>query len=125
MNVVVRLNKHSPRFSNASYSGNIAYGAATGHVILMVNATDADNGTSGEVMYSIESGDDVELFSLGGKSGVLALKKKIQDKSVRQYSLVVKANDKGVPVRSGTASVLVQIHVPTTAAPTTSFGQQQ
>lgn len=127
VNVVVTLNKHSPRFSNGTYSGRVAYGATTGHVILAVNANDGDNRTSGGLLYSIVKGNDAGLFSLDRNSGVLTLQKKLLDKSVGRYNLVIKANDKGTPVRNGTARAFVEVYVPMTAAPasthlTTQYG---
>ncbi|XP_062512530.1 uncharacterized protein LOC134188350 [Corticium candelabrum] len=116
--VVVDLNSHSPRFSDSSYMGHVAYDAAIGYEILNVSATDGDKGTSGQIFYTIDGGNDKKIFRLGSNSGLLTIERDLSDNSLPTYNLVVKAEDRGVPVRFSTASVIIRVMLPTTTTPT-------
>ena len=66
------INDYSPKFYLPSgYNASISEGVLIGTFVIFINATDMDEGTQGQVYYSIVSGDVGSDFSIDNVSGVV------------------------------------------------------
>lgn len=57
------VNDNSPQFTPASLSVPIAEGQETGRIVLIVNATDRDEGSNALITYSIIAGNEEGITS--------------------------------------------------------------
>ncbi|XP_041362432.1 cadherin-23-like [Gigantopelta aegis] len=103
-------NNHSPQFSQTSYSQLISEIAKPGTYVLKINASDADTGLNGKILYSIASGGD-ENFDLNMNTGVLTISNKVSFDYdvVKKYDLKVYATDQGTQPRTATSKVEITI----------------
>ena len=62
-------------------------------------ANDPDKGANGEVWYQITSGNINDAFEIDNRTGVIVAVSPIDREKFSKYTLVVKAEDKGIPVR--------------------------
>ena len=68
--IVEDTNDYTPVFNPASYTKDVAENAATGTSILKVAATDQDSGPSGQISYSIQSGNSGNSFVINSQTGM-------------------------------------------------------
>ena len=119
---VTDLNDVAPAFSSNQYPDAVVYRRQqTGTFITMVTATDPDT-VGGPVMYSLQSGDSDNLFSINSTTGVITLSTEIPEvTSSTEYALVVKASD---GMLSSTAAVPVVVLATGTYCEGTYVGRQ-
>jgi protocadherin Fat 4 len=80
--------------------------------VAVVTATDADAGTSGQVTYSIESGNTNSVFNIHEDSGVISVSQnQFLNRSMyqAQYMLGIVARDGGDPQQSAMATQTVNV----------------
>ncbi|XP_063282018.1 protocadherin-17 isoform X3 [Pelobates fuscus] len=95
---VIDSNDNSPVFEAKSYTVDIAENSPLGKVIIDLNATDADEGLNGEIMYSFSgyASDRVwELFSIDSKSGLIQVKGNLDYEENGLIEIDVQAEDQG------------------------------
>ncbi|XP_078077820.1 protocadherin-17 isoform X2 [Mustelus asterias] len=95
---VVDTNDNSPTFQEASLTVEISEDTAPGTLLLQVNATDPDEGTNGEVVYSFSpfvTERIRQLFSIEPHSGLIRLRAKIDYEESSIYDIDVQAKDLG------------------------------
>ena len=110
-NVTVLLddvNDNGPVFTQAQYSKSVYEDARINKVLLQVKAYDADIGKNRKISYSLvdTAGD---TFSIESETGVITLKKTLNREKEAEYTLTVRAQDKGVPAKSNNCSVVIQV----------------
>ncbi|XP_028398312.1 protocadherin Fat 4-like [Dendronephthya gigantea] len=104
--IVVDKNDNTPTFDESSYSFSIAENnKANDEVGQFGPATDRDNGTNGEIVYTIISGDPNGNFEYN--NGKLLAKKALNREETAMYDLSVEAKDKGIPSLYSAVSVKV------------------
>ena len=91
------LNDNDPVFNQSVYSTNIEENIIGTKQVTKVLATDADQGSNGEVWYQITSGNIGGVFSVDNKTGDVFAVKALDREKVSRYSLAIKAEDKGTP----------------------------
>ncbi|XP_068085238.1 fat-like cadherin-related tumor suppressor homolog [Anabrus simplex] len=79
----------------------------SGEPVLRVLGYDLDDGPNGEIEYSIKSGRGIGKFKIDPKTGVVYSQRGFQDGQV--YELRIRAQDNGVPQRSQTTRVSVEV----------------
>ncbi|GCB61025.1 hypothetical protein scyTo_0004039 [Scyliorhinus torazame] len=114
---VVDSNDHPPRFTSPTYKGNVTEMAPLGSQVLQVTALDKDTGINAEIMYSIQSGNSGNMFSIDPVSGKIAVVKKLDQAIKGSYDLTVKAQDQGYPQLSTLASVDIIVLVSDNSPP--------
>ena len=89
------VNDNAPQFTKAQYHVKIAEDTDIGHEVLVVNATDPDEQTSGGITYYIIDGDVAKKFSMvtSENAGVIKLNKHLDYNEQQLYRLVVRASD--------------------------------
>ncbi|XP_034242049.1 cadherin-related tumor suppressor [Thrips palmi] len=111
--VLVRVldeNDNSPVFDPKQYSATVAENASIGTSVLLVSATDLDDGDNGRVRYSIWSGDDNRDFSISEDGGAVRVAKNLNFERKARYVLTVRAEDcAGDAGRFDTAVIAVNV----------------
>lgn len=78
--------------------------------VLTVIATDADRGNNGSVTYSLKQvpmKGSTPLFSIDSSTGLISttLKNALDRESQPEYTVIVKAGDRGSPSQSGKVDI--------------------
>ncbi|XP_038157815.1 protocadherin gamma-A11-like [Cyprinodon tularosa] len=94
---VLDVNDNAPVFTQSVYEATVTENAAAGTHVLTINATDADSGTNGHIIYSISNAKSniAELLSIDPYSGVLSVSGSIDFEKDKKYELRIDAKDQG------------------------------
>ncbi|KAK6485350.1 protocadherin-17-like [Huso huso] len=95
---VIDSNDNSPLFDQPSYIVEIPENVPSGTVVIDLNATDPDEGTNGQVVYSFSgyAPDRIrELFSIDSKTGVIKVQGEIDYEESGIIEIDVQAKDLG------------------------------
>uniref|UniRef100_A0A4W3H3A9 Protocadherin 17 n=1 Tax=Callorhinchus milii TaxID=7868 RepID=A0A4W3H3A9_CALMI len=95
---VVDSNDNSPSFEEPTFTVEVVENTPAGTFLIDVNATDPDEGTNGEVIYSFSPyvTDRIrELFSIDRRTGVITLQDNIDYEESSIYDIDVQARDLG------------------------------
>ncbi|XP_007646239.1 protocadherin Fat 1 isoform X3 [Cricetulus griseus] len=111
------MNDHAPWFTSSSYEGRVYESAAVGSVVLQVTALDKDKGKNAEVLYSIESGNIGNSFTIDPILGSIKTARELDRSNQVEYDLIVKATDQGNPPMSEMTSVHIAVTVADNASP--------
>lgn len=105
---VIDANNSPPKFHQKSYFSPVPRTARSGQKVLQVTATDDnDYGINAEVEYSILGGNGSEYFTIHKKNGWISVSRSYVNPRVSdEYTLVVRAVDKGVPPQLDEATVV-------------------
>lgn len=102
-------NYYDPVFATTcSTSVTIPRKSPVGTTVLDCPATDQDKGVSGELRYTIISGNGDGFFSINYTSGIITTAAYLQP-AQNSYSLRIQVTDKGKPSRNATMTVDVDI----------------
>ncbi|XP_067454597.1 LOW QUALITY PROTEIN: protocadherin alpha-8-like [Thunnus thynnus] len=110
--IVLDSNDNRPMFSQDTYQIEIYENVPVGTTVTRVNAIDPDEGTNGEIEYSLGKtlrGKVYEIFELDSLSGQIKLKGDVDYEESEIYKLDVEASDKGTPPLIGRCRVTVKI----------------
>ncbi|XP_053317380.1 protocadherin Fat 4 [Spea bombifrons] len=103
--IVLDINDNNPRFSQSIYKVEISEDTLTGTDLIQVTASDADEGVSGMVRYSIMEGNPSGEFRIDTVTGVISIAKPLDRERKSSYSLTVQSSDRGSSPRTDTATV--------------------
>ncbi|KAE8584391.1 hypothetical protein XENTR_v10020947 [Xenopus tropicalis] len=95
---VIDSNDNNPMFEEAAYTVNVPENSALNTMVIDLNATDPDEGTNGEIVYSFNSyvSDKTrELFKIDPKTGVITVSGAIDYEEGHVYEIDVQAKDLG------------------------------
>ncbi|CAO2593782.1 Protocadherin alpha-C2 [Lemmus lemmus] len=97
---VLDVNDNTPLFDQAVYRAQLVESTANGTLVTTLNASDADEGVNGEVVFSF--GNDVspdiqEKFKVDSISGEIRVIGDLDYEKIKSYEIQVKAVDKGTP----------------------------
>ncbi|KAM3613193.1 uncharacterized protein V6R79_022298 [Siganus canaliculatus] len=126
---VLDVNDNPPVFTQDSYTVQLRENSPVGTTVIQVNATDLDEGSNGEVMYSF--GNDVDArararFDLNSATGVIIVSGEIDFEECSRYEIDIQASDKGAATLVTDKSVIIHIVDVNDNAPeieVTSFSQ--
>ncbi|XP_041516112.1 protocadherin alpha-1 isoform X8 [Microtus oregoni] len=109
---VLDVNDNAPLFDQAVYRAQLVESTANGTLVTTLNASDADEGVNGEVVFSF--GNDVspdiqEKFKVDSISGEIRVIGDLDYEKIKSYEIQVKAVDKGTPPMSNHCKVLVKV----------------
>ncbi|XP_062333238.1 protocadherin Fat 1a isoform X1 [Osmerus eperlanus] len=110
-------NDNAPWFVGSPYTGRVYESAAVGSAVLQVTALDKDKGQNAEIVYSIESGNVANSFTIDPVLGTVTVAKELDRSQKNQFELSVKATDKGTPPLSATTTVHIMVTVSDNATP--------
>ncbi|CAH2221525.1 cadherin EGF LAG seven-pass G-type receptor 2 isoform X2 [Pelobates cultripes] len=103
-------NDNAPQFTEKRYVAHVAEDIYTDSQLLVVTATDRDQGANAAVHYSILSGNARGLFSIDPQTGAIFLAGTLDFETGREHTLRVRAQDGGRPPLSNVTG-LVSIQV--------------
>ncbi|XP_029918443.1 protocadherin alpha-3-like [Myripristis murdjan] len=109
---VLDNNDNPPVFSSSLYKTQISENLKNGSTVLLLNATDADEGLNSEIEYSLRrKGQDhiLHVFEINPKTGVILVKGKIDYEEHPAFEIHAQATDKGQPPMSAHCKVLVEV----------------
>ncbi|ELW54068.1 Protocadherin alpha-1 [Tupaia chinensis] len=109
---VLDVNDNAPLFDQAVYRINLLETTENGTLVATLNASDADEGVNGEVVFSF--GSDVSLniqqkFKIDSSSGEIRVIGTLDYEETKSYEIRIKAVDKGSPPMSNHCKVLVKM----------------
>uniref|UniRef100_A0A3B1KM24 Cadherin domain-containing protein n=1 Tax=Astyanax mexicanus TaxID=7994 RepID=A0A3B1KM24_ASTMX len=113
--IIVRVldtNDNAPYFNKDSYTIKLTENSPTGSLVVKLNATDTDEGSNSEIVYSYSlytSEKTQETFSLNPDNGEIRVKEMINYEDFRIYDMEIVATDKGVNSLSGKCKVRILI----------------
>ncbi|XP_031351868.1 protocadherin-like wing polarity protein stan isoform X2 [Photinus pyralis] len=112
--VIVKIlddNDNYPQFSERTYTVNVNEDVNWGEnpVIAHIKATDVDQGSNAAIRYAIIGGNTQSQFAIDSLSGDVSLVKPLDYETLRNYRLVIRAQDGGSPARSNTTQLLINV----------------
>ncbi|XP_069027602.1 protocadherin alpha-8-like [Embiotoca jacksoni] len=115
MNILINVldnNDNAPVFTQDAYSVTLSENAPVGTTIIQVNATDLDNGSNGDVVYSFSNSVNqnmLNLFDINPLTGELTVKSLIDYEEKDRYEIEIQASDKGFAPLTTEKSVNIKI----------------
>nr|XP_054590115.1 protocadherin alpha-8 [Nothobranchius furzeri] len=109
---VLDTNDNHPVFGKSLYKIQIPENVDVGTRIIILNATDADEGSNSEVEYSLRKrGQDhiLDLFQIDSLTGAIMVKGNIDYEENPAFEIHAQASDKGQPPMSAHCKVLVEV----------------
>uniref|UniRef100_A0A672LNC7 Protocadherin Fat 4 n=1 Tax=Sinocyclocheilus grahami TaxID=75366 RepID=A0A672LNC7_SINGR len=103
--IVLDVNDNTPSFSQNIYDIEIEENTLSGADVLQVFASDADEGTNGQIRFSIAGGNANSDFRIDSVTGVISVAKLLDRETRSAYSLLVQAADRGSSPRVDRATV--------------------
>uniref|UniRef100_A0A3Q3IX46 FAT atypical cadherin 4 n=1 Tax=Monopterus albus TaxID=43700 RepID=A0A3Q3IX46_MONAL len=103
--MVLDVNDNTPSFSQNIYDIEIEENTLTGTDVIQVFASDADEGTNGQIRFSISGGNTNSDFRIDSVTGMISVAKQLDREARSSYSLVVQAADRGSSPRVDRATV--------------------
>nr|XP_019951657.1 PREDICTED: protocadherin gamma-C3-like [Paralichthys olivaceus] len=109
---VLDANDNAPTFSSSLYKARIYENVPIGTTVIVLNASDADDGLNAEIEYSFrKKGQDqvLDLFQIDSKTGAILVKGEIDYEENPVFEIHAQASDKGQPPMSADCKVLVEV----------------
>ncbi|XP_062381355.1 protocadherin alpha-8-like [Sardina pilchardus] len=109
---VLDINDNAPLFSSPLYKTALFENVAPGTKVITLNATDADDGTNGKIVYSLRKTDQdhvLDAFEIDPNTGAITVQGIIDYEEHSAFEIRVEANDKGQPPVLAHCKVLVEI----------------
>ncbi|KAL1261548.1 hypothetical protein QQF64_006813 [Cirrhinus molitorella] len=113
--IIVRVldtNDNAPQFDKDSYTINLTENAPIGSLVVKLNATDKDEGSNSDILYSYSlytSEKTQQTFSLNPDNGEIRVKEMINYEDFRIYDMEIIATDKGANSLSGKCKVTILV----------------
>ncbi|NXW68865.1 PCDC2 protein, partial [Hirundo rustica] len=109
---VVDTNDNPPAFDRSTYTVSLLENSLPGTLVVKLNASDPDEGSNGDVIYSFGSYTPQkvrQLFSVDPRSGEVRVNGTLDYEEASSYEIYVQATDQGPVSLAGHCKVLVNI----------------
>uniref|UniRef100_A0A8U7P4I1 Protocadherin gamma-C3 n=1 Tax=Corvus moneduloides TaxID=1196302 RepID=A0A8U7P4I1_CORMO len=109
---VVDTNDNPPAFDRSTYTVSLLENSLPGTLVVKLNASDPDEGSNGDVIYSFSSYTPQkvrQLFSVDPHSGEVRVNGTLDYEEASSYEIYVQATDQGPVSMAGHCKVLVNI----------------
>uniref|UniRef100_A0A8D3CAG0 Cadherin domain-containing protein n=1 Tax=Scophthalmus maximus TaxID=52904 RepID=A0A8D3CAG0_SCOMX len=106
---VLDANDNIPVFNQSVYKASVMENTIKGTRIITVNATDADSGSNGFIIYSLSNmkGSTADIFSIDENTGTISVSGPIDYEKDKKYEVRVEARDQGG--LTGTSKVIFDV----------------
>uniref|UniRef100_A0A671UUC1 Protocadherin Fat 4 n=1 Tax=Sparus aurata TaxID=8175 RepID=A0A671UUC1_SPAAU len=105
---VLDVNDNHPVFDKDPFHAEILENLSPQRV-LMVSAVDLDSGPNGQLEYALIDGNKENSFSINRATGEIRTTRPLDREKVAQYTLKVKATDRGLPPKYTAVRVLINV----------------
>uniref|UniRef100_A0A673FEM6 Cadherin domain-containing protein n=1 Tax=Sinocyclocheilus rhinocerous TaxID=307959 RepID=A0A673FEM6_9TELE len=109
---VLDINDNWPVFSKPLYKIKVRENVSVGTKIISLTATDLDEGTNSDIIYSIAEHGNIKkqnLFTVVPETGDIVVKGQIDHDINAAIELRVQARDKGSPPKSTQCKILIEV----------------
>ncbi|XP_032332794.1 protocadherin alpha-13 isoform X3 [Camelus ferus] len=109
---ILDVNDNAPDFDQLIYKVRVLESTVNGTLVIKLNATDADDGTNGDIIYSFRrpvSPAILYAFSINPDNGEVRTKGKLDFEEKKLYEIPVEAVDKGNIPMAGHCTILVEV----------------
>nr|XP_017823765.3 LOW QUALITY PROTEIN: protocadherin alpha-2 [Callithrix jacchus] len=109
---VLDVNDNEPTFAQSVYKVKLLENTANGTLVVKLNASDADEGSNSEIVYSLSSDVSSTIqtkFKIYPSSGEIRTKGKLDYEESKSYEIQVTATDRGTPSMSGHCKILLKL----------------
>lgn len=107
--IIEDVNDNKPIFDRYPFTGQVQSLVQPGQTLIQISATDMDQGTNGEIVYSLINDSTNGKFRINPNTGVLSATQSIASENGKLLHLEVIARDKGNPPQ--TATGLIELRV--------------
>ncbi|XP_029021020.1 protocadherin gamma-A11-like [Betta splendens] len=106
---VLDVNDNAPVFNQSVYKTSVTENTAKGTSVITVNATDADSGLNGLIVYSLSKmkGSASDIFCIDEHTGLISVSGQIDYEKDKKYEVRVEAKDQGG--LTGTSKVVFEV----------------
>lgn len=107
--VVLDVNDHVPQFSRLVYRAQVPENSDNGSLVVVVTATDLDEGTNKQITYSLAENPEAVLqtFLVDSQTGEVRLRGPLDFETIETYDIDIQATDGGG--LSAHSKVLVEV----------------
>ncbi len=102
-------NDNPPVFEDDIYQILLSESSPVGVSVIQVDALDQDEGSNSDISYSIRGGNQAGAFTINTTTGVILTAMTLDFETIDSYTLVITAQDGGVPRLSGTTVVVITV----------------
>ncbi|XP_066980224.1 neural-cadherin-like [Macrobrachium rosenbergii] len=103
------VNDNAPVFKEDTVEVSISEKMIVGSAISTFVATDVDNEGRGKISYTVDSqSDKLRQFSVSN-DGTVKLQRPLDRETVPRHLILIKASDDGIPQKTSTASLIVNV----------------
>lgn len=109
---ILDVNDNVPVFSQSPPPVSVLESIPVPTQLLQVSAVDADEGTNGDVVYSIittQPSSSLTMFSINNQTGEISLDSELDFETTSSHTLTIRAQDRGTPPMSSTTQVDVTV----------------
>ncbi|XP_053092857.1 protocadherin beta-13 isoform X14 [Pangasianodon hypophthalmus] len=109
---VLDINDNAPVFTEDAYTVMLQENAPIGTTVIQLNATDLDDGSNGEIVYSISNNVNKklrELFEISPITGEITVKGVLDFEVKDKYEIDIQASDKGLVPMMSDKTVTIKI----------------
>lgn len=107
--IIEDVNDNKPTFVKYPFKGQVAALVQPGQMLLQVNAFDIDQGTNGEILYSLINDSTNGKFRLNPNTGALSATQSLASENGKVLHLEIMARDKGNPPQSSTGLIELRV----------------
>lgn len=107
--IITDVNDNKPVFASYPFTAQVPVYTTAGTNIVAVSATDADDGTNAEIIYSFINEPPNSKFKINPTTGVIMPSTSLASEAGRLFHLEVLARDRGNPPQSATGLVEVRV----------------
>ncbi|XP_067930437.1 cadherin-87A-like [Watersipora subatra] len=109
--ILLDSNDYTPRFQSDTYRKRIPESTPIGSNVVNISVTDEDDSDEpgGQITFMIISGDNSQRFYVNPLTGEMTVNSGLDYDAENNFAIQVKAEDGGVPRRSATATVYIEL----------------
>nr|BAD52309.1 cadherin-related neuronal receptor variable 5 [Danio rerio] len=113
--IIIRVldnNDNAPVFSRPLYKASLVENVPIGSTVIIINATDKDEGTNSDIIYSLRETDQdhiLDIFQIDAITGAITVKGDVNFEKNNAFEIRAQASDKGQPPMSTHCKVLVEV----------------
>ncbi|KAJ0036501.1 hypothetical protein NQD34_005178 [Periophthalmus magnuspinnatus] len=105
---ITDANTHRPVFQSAHYSVSVNEDRPPGSTVVVISATDDDVGENARITYYLD--DNIPQFRIDPATGAITLQAELDYEDQMTYTLAITAKDNGIPQKSDTTYVEVNVN---------------